>query len=68
MIWYRNLYKIYMASFWTETFLNFWTFVKKYRYKKKKISKNCFDEQKKFLTYLKMFRKNRKNSKPFESF
>ena len=33
--------------------------MKKYRYKKK-ISKNCFDGQEKFWTYLKMFRKNHK--------
>ena len=36
--------------------------MKKYRYKKK-ISKNCFDGQEKFWTYLKMFRKNHKNFK-----
>ena len=31
----EKLYKIYMVSFWTEPFLNFWIFMKKYPHKKK---------------------------------
>ena len=52
-----------MVSFWTEPFLNFWIFMKKYPCKKNKIRKNCFDKQEKFWTYLKMFRKKRKDFK-----
>ena len=60
---HRSLYKTYMTSFWTEPFLNFWIFMKKYPCKKNKIRKNCFDKQEKFWTYLKMFWKKRKNFK-----
>ena len=54
---------MYVVSFWTEPFLNFWIFVKKDPCKKNKIRKNCFDEQEKFWTYLKMFRRKRKKFK-----
>ena len=47
----EKIYKIYMVSFWTEPFLNFWIFMKKYPCKKNKIRKNCFDEQEKFWTF-----------------
>ena len=59
---------MYMVSFWTELFLNFWIFILNYPCKKKKIYKNCFDEQEKFWTYLKKFQKNAEVSKLFDLF
>ena len=52
-----------MVTFWTETFLIFWIFMKKKLCKKKKVSKNCFDKQEKSWTILKMFREKCKNLK-----
>ena len=50
-----------MVSFWTQPFLNFWIFMKKYPCRKNKTRKKYFDKQVKL--YLKMFRKKRKGFK-----
>ena len=44
-------------------FLNFLDFYEKNPCNKKKVGKNCFDEQEKSWTYLKIFRKKHKNFK-----
>ena len=67
MIQYRSLYKVYMVSFWTESFLTFRIFTKK-ALLKRKICKNCFDEQEKSRTYLKMLRKKQKFQSHFSRF
>ena len=54
---------MYMVSFWTELFLNFWIFILNYPCKKKKIYKNCLDEQEKFWTYLKKIPEKRRSFK-----
>ena len=56
----NHLYKIWMVLFWTEPFLNFWIFIKKYPCNKNKIYKNCFDKQENSEYFFKKFQKNAK--------
>ena len=58
--------EVYTRSSWFYfelIFLNFPDFYEKSPCKKEKVGKNCFDEQEKSLTYLKMLRKKHKNFK-----
>ena len=52
-----------MVSFWTESLLTFWSFMKKNPCKKKKVRKNCFDKQEKSRAYLKILQKKHKIAK-----